>query len=51
MEDRSIDHWSIMGDEEDGDGISISMDSEEIEESGKNAEIVYECQADGFRRT
>ena len=39
-----------MGDEEDGDGISISMDSQEIEESRENTGIVHEHQADGFGR-
>ena len=50
MEDRSADHWSTMGDEEDRDGISISMDLQEIEESRKNTGIVYEHQADGCGR-
>ena len=50
MEDRSTDHRSTMGVEEDSDGISISMDLQEIEESRENTGIVYEHQADGFGR-
>ena len=50
MEDRSIDAWSTVGDEEDRDGISISMDLQEIEEPRENTGITYEHQADGFGR-
>ena len=50
MEDRSIDDWSNVGDEENRDGFPISMDLQEIEESRENTGIVYEHQADGFRR-
>ena len=39
MEDCSIDSWSIVGDEENRDGISSSMGFEETEESGKNTGI------------
>ena len=49
MEDRSIDHWSIMGDEENRDGFPISMDLQEIEESRENTRIACEHEAIGFR--
>ena len=49
MEDRSIDAWSTVGDEEDRDGISISMGLQEIEESRENTRIAYEHKTSGFR--
>ena len=49
MEDCAIDAWSTVGDEENRDGISISMGLQEIEESGKSTRIACEHEANGFR--
>ena len=49
MEDRSIDDWSNVGDDENRDGFPISMDLQEIEESRKNTRVACGHEAIGFR--
>ena len=49
MEDRSIDDWSTMGDDENRGKFPVSMDPQEIEESRENPRIACEHEAIGFR--